>query len=109
MSREELAYAGGLFEGEGWFTISRTKSPYPIMAIDMNDREPLERFARAMNMGHVNGPYGPYGVEKHASFRWQVSGVAQVQSASKLIHEWLGERRRKRLDEVLHCKDVRAK
>ena len=101
MSREDLAFAAGLFEGEGWFTLSRSKKPYPIMAIDQNDREPLDRFVRAMDLGHVNGPYGPYGVEKQPSFRWQVSGSEQVRRASSLIYEWLSTRRRNRPEEVL--------
>ena len=53
-SAEEIAWAAGLFEGEG--------SIYPSgsgvrLALKMTDEEPIRRFAKIVKRGSVYGPY----------------------------------------------------
>src|SRR3990167_5406713 len=55
----EIAWAAGLFEGEGCISVHRSKGrrPQPKLNIAMTDLEPMERFAKALGVGNVTGPY----------------------------------------------------
>ena len=55
--REELAWAAGFFDGEGCFCFSEA-GQYVCVSITQTEREPLDRFERAVGLGKVNGPYG---------------------------------------------------
>ena len=93
---EQLAWAAGLFEGEGWFT---TSSGYPLAAIRSTDRDVIERFRDVMGRGSVWPVYKGEGKKKQ--WHWQVSGYAGVQRLVDLIGPWLGERRRQQFERVM--------
>lgn len=64
----EVAWAAGLFEGEGTCYYgehvrvrdSGKEDPYTqrLLRIQMTDLEPLERFKEAFGLGRIYGPYG---------------------------------------------------
>lgn len=81
MSELELAWAAGLFEGEG--TVTKNPRGYLRLAVSQNGgaeaRELLVRFAHAVGLGRVTGPYdyaGRYegGLTKKPRYTWQVVG-----------------------------------
>lgn len=98
MSREALAYAGGLFEGEGSISCSRRNDRHAgfnvQLTIGMTDLEPLERARYAIGLGNLYGPYGPYGISTKPVYRWIVCGHEQVQAAVAMLWPWLSQRRR---------------
>lgn len=47
-SATELAWAGGIFVGEGHVSTERRKTPYLIFAISMNDHRSVMRFAETI-------------------------------------------------------------
>jgi hypothetical protein len=112
-NREELAYAGGLFEGEGYFTMvtKHPGHPAPHAGIEMTDREPLERFARAVGFGTVHGPginRGPDGLLKKPRYTWKVGTLEKTQALTAMLWPWLGPRRRARAAEVLRADGTRS-
>ena len=99
--REDLAWASGLFEGEGWITsagASPSGSKY-ILGLSMTDRDTVERFQRVIGFGSV------YVVDKgpgnKVQYRWVVQSFEKVQAALAMLWEGLGARRRARAAAVL--------
>jgi hypothetical protein len=105
LDREELAWAGGLFEGEGCFSVNRDKRGrgyiYPVAAVEMTDEDSVRRFAAAVGFGVVNGPYAHWA--KKQSWRWQAFGFERTQALLAMLWPWLGIRRRAKGAEVLKC------
>jgi hypothetical protein len=100
----ELAWAAGLFEGEGWFgltTKARHVRPIAKAAVSSSDRDVMDRFAAAVGFGNVTGPYQQTGFGTKPMFRWGVGSFQRVQALTALLWFGLGERRRARAIEVL--------
>lgn len=93
---EQLAWAAGLFEGEGWFTLHRGA---PVAAISMTDRDVVERFRDVVGWGNV------FSVDKGTGHKRQwrsvVTGRDKVRRFGELVGPWLGDRRRAQLVRVL--------
>lgn len=104
MTREtDLAWAAGLFEGEG--SISPTKSGWQL-TLGTADRDVAERFHQVMGVGRLYGPYQPStsradGTPHKPFTRWGVTDKLGIEEAATLIGPELGERRTKRLGEAL--------
>ncbi len=101
-SPEEVAWAAGLFEGEGCFTIRRDRGirwPSATTALNMTDFVPVERFAEIVQVGKVYGPY-IYGGNK-PFIRWQVQGVEGMKTVLALLKPWLSWRRVHRAEEII--------
>ena len=74
----ELAWAAGLFEGEGSF--SRSAKGRVRASLKMVEESSVRRFHDAVGVGKVYGPYGPYkkqtdkdGYERRPYFMWIAS------------------------------------
>lgn len=72
---EEIAWAAGLFEGEGCITVSNGR---PVMRLNSTDADTPRRFCEIVGAGKVYGPYG-------------IDAMLTVQ----LLSPWFGERRRR--------------
>ena len=102
-SREDVAWAGGLFEGEGSFSFqsrSDRKAHYALARLSMSDEDVVRRFADVVGFGSVNGPY-QYRPDRKPMFVWTVQGLERVQAFGAAVWPWLGTRRRTRLAEIL--------
>lgn len=93
----ELAWAAGLFEGEGTVTPKRGKgSAHRYQAaIIMTDEDVLRRFASIVGIGRFYGPYQPTNPRALPIWRWMTTKHAEIQALFELIGPWLGERRTK--------------
>ena len=98
MNREELAWAGGFFSGEGYTGLSRmTKKnrshykKYPAMTIcQTGDGEELYRFNSAiMNLGKVRGPYGPYSTTRKSYYQLAITSFEKVQAVVAMLWPFL--------------------
>jgi hypothetical protein len=85
-TREELAWAAGLFEGEG--TVS-----YNATAIFMCDEDRLRAFRQALGFGTV-GPHTKRRNQRQPQYKWYAQSFEGVQATAALLWEWLGPRRR---------------
>lgn len=93
----DIAWAAGLFEGEGSSVATTTNGrAYLVLSLSMHprDRDVLERLQRILG-GNLHGPY------KNGMCRWSLSGSRAVEFARARndFVEQLGARRRSRLAE----------
>jgi len=114
-NRENLAWAAGLFEGEGSFSAGlysrkhlvsgATRKYQSIQAnLRMTDEDVVRRFGAIVGVGSVHGPYhhpSPTRPNVKPFWMWQAAGFQQVQAIIAMLWAWLGCRRRDRAAEVL--------
>ena len=102
MADAHIAWAAGLFEGEGTITLCSGRAR---LAIKMTDEETVLRFYKTIGAGKVYGPYPNRAGEKDGYARsdywlWLVEGKEAAEVAMSL-YPWLGQVRRDRVDEVM--------
>jgi hypothetical protein len=96
----EIAYAAGIFDGEGCITGTRGKNDIHI-AVTMGDEDCIRRFGRIVGCGTIGvqtqftdpGPRKPM-------WRWQADG-AKAERIVRLLLPYLGQRRTARAHELL--------
>jgi hypothetical protein len=101
--REDIAWAAGLFEGEGSFMVAYAPS-YPRAVVIMTDEDVIRRFGAVVGLGNIRGPYTRKGqpANKWKPFwTWSVSGFEKTQAIYAMFWPWLGARRRQRGKELL--------
>jgi ribosomal protein S27AE len=105
---EEIAWAAGLFEGEG--CISAASDGRPRMTLLMTDRETVERFGRVIGRGTVQKEVrGKIPAHHKDKWRWYLGRRDDVGEVWALLSPWLGTRRRERGAELFRAYDqVRA-
>lgn len=105
MSREaEIAWAAGIFEGEGCFCIAsereRAKGKTALrMDMAMTDFDTVERFARVMGVGRLYPREKPGNLKD--MLKWAVCDRSGYEHAFGLLYPWLSVRRQVRGAEVL--------
>lgn len=108
--RERIAWAGGLFEGEGWLIQHQSgRQSYMSAGIEMTDRETLERFAQMMAEHGIDRELGTRwrGNPKHKrQYDWKVTGARAVQ-VFLLLRPYLGTRRREKGDALVDAHNRR--
>lgn len=101
----QIMWAAGLFEGEGWISLSRTKGHcYPKLGVQMADEGIVRRFHQTIGMGRVYGPYQKGPTQKGTIPKPQYQWLASGREARQIIHRllpYLGSRRRARAMEVM--------
>lgn len=103
MCKEELAWAGGFFSGEGSTGLSRFSTAgkkgkprkywkrYPCMQLaQVGSTETLDRFNHAIgNLGKVRGPYGPYAANKQPYYQFQIIGADKIEQTIAMLWPYL--------------------
>jgi hypothetical protein len=95
-----VAWAAGLFEGEGSIGTFKTKQgETPRLILAMVDRDVVERFRDIVGMGRlcVNRRRPPY----QSLLAWDITSFEKVQALIAMWWPWLGERRRAKAKDVL--------
>lgn len=98
--REELIWAAGLFEGEGYIHVSTNKSsPHPQIGLNMNDEDVVVKFAAVMGMGKIR-TFDPrkQNPNAHIQYRWRVTSWPHFHTFTDLLYEFLGARRQFTID-----------
>jgi hypothetical protein len=98
-SADMLEWAAGLFEGEGTATRCRGRIR---LGPKMTDEEPVRRFAGAVGVGSVYGPYhfkGKDGFIRRPFWYWVAEGE-DAWRAADLLWPWLSERRSAQITSV---------
>ena len=102
----DIAWAAGLFEGEGCWTIRRHKyngyGPYPGAQLHMTDLDVVERFRDIMGVGNI---YTRKNQGKKDSHVWNVQGMDKTGIVANKIGPYMGKRRLARMREVLTEKE----
>lgn len=100
---EQVAWAAGLFEGEGCISFYQRdygSKVQPQMRLGMTDRDVVERFAAIMGCGAI-GMVKPGTGGSKAVFEWRIYEAEKVRELIALLLPFLGERRRARANEVI--------
>jgi hypothetical protein len=98
-SKSEIAWAAGLYEGEGSVVLTEWGSIK--LQVRMTDEDVLEHLRTVLG-GLINGPY-QYNVEgrppRKPFWIWSVTGP-NADRACRLLEPWLGKRRRGRMEQL---------
>jgi hypothetical protein len=107
--REGLAWAAGLFEGEGCFSArggkgrkqngQRKRDRGLVAKVKMTDEDIVRRFHKTLGVGNVTGPYSK--AKRKPFWIWQTGSFEAVQFVIGLLWSQLGTRRKKRAKELL--------
>jgi hypothetical protein len=117
--REDVAWAAGLFDGEGFFrygvrfysavrkATGRGYGQQIGAGIQMGEEDVLRRFREVMGFGSIGGPY-EYGFNKKGEpnrlmWQWTCSSFEKVQATIAMLWPNLGTRRRARAAEILRA------
>jgi hypothetical protein len=98
-SAEEIAWAAGLFEGEGCITMINDRL---AIALVNTDEEVIQRFDEVMGIGMLYGPYErseSNGYPRKPLFRW-VASTYDALDGLQLLSPWLSQRRLERAFEL---------
>lgn len=96
-SPEQVAWAAGLFEGEGCIT-ARGKTSGELV-IGMTDLDVLERFQAIMGVGGITVEYRQ--PPHQDCYRWSVCNAADSTFVLGLLLPWLSSRRRAAAESLL--------
>lgn len=88
--REALAWAAGLFDGEGSTTQSGRSL---VICMRQNDPRVLHRFQQAVGLGKVYGPYSEDG-GKRQMWQWRATGWKNVQAIIAMLWTFLSPAKR---------------
>jgi hypothetical protein len=108
MDREKIIWAAGFYCGEGSAHISKGRTGHQINAaisIGQVNREVLDRFAEAVGVGKVRGPYGPYGRSPRQMRYYTASGRERVRAVADLLWPWLSSEKREQFESVFLALD----
>lgn len=99
MDSHALAWAAGLFDGEGcthYKVESKRSRPNLVISIGQIDRQVLDRFHEAVGQGTVNGPY------RHGKwapmYQFQAFGLERCEEIMRLLWPWLGDVKREQFE-----------
>lgn len=104
-SKEEIAWAAGLFEGEGCLTILHARykdrvTPYPRIQMSNTDKDLLIRFSEVMRGGSIYSKKTG-ALSKKPQWMWQIADKAGVKQAIETLYPWLSVKRQIRAKELL--------
>ena len=98
----QIAWAAGLFEGEGYFSIANRRRKDITMGLAMADKDVVERFVAIMGVGTLRQRMKP-----NVLWRWDVYKKSDVETAINLLMPYFGDRRRAKAQEMLdHIKTM---
>lgn len=107
LTKENIAYVAGLYEGDGTiiYTTTPLKKPYMRLTIAMSDWEPLEMAQAILGVGSLGKPiseqYHKDAFVRKPIYRYNIHGLEKVQYVIAMIYPWLSPRRKKQAKKVL--------
>lgn len=99
MSEADIAWAAGLYEGEGSIFRPVKGKYYPRLTVTLTDPESLETFRNIVGVGAVVGPY-PRGLHK-PYWNYRLNGLEQVEKVVDLLIPRLSKGRKEQIEKVL--------
>jgi hypothetical protein len=107
MEKTDIAWAAGLFEGEGTWIVrpprGRGTKTTTVVMLQMCDRDVVERFASIMECGKVTqGDRRWEQNPKHRPiWRWTTAKRTDCLRVAEMLMPYLGERRRAKALEII--------
>lgn len=99
----EMAWAAGFFDGEGTAYAYRpeAKARRASLTIAQVDRFVLDRFQRAVGVGKVYGPYGPYAGNRKPHFQWKSATSADTAAVLRALSPWLSPIKKQQIQKAV--------
>lgn len=101
----DVAWAAGLFEGEGCIYVGHTRGDAPRvkMLLGMTDEDVVRRFTEIIGLGPHTGPHARRAqtASRKPSWEWRTSRSDEIETVIRLLYPHLGMRRRLKADEML--------
>jgi hypothetical protein len=102
----KVAWAAGLFEGEGSIFINcrsdRVGAVKITMSLRMSDKDTVEQFASFIGTGVCKGPIKATGIGDKPMFEWRTYRWADISVIYALFKPWLSERRKQKFEECIN-------
>lgn len=106
LDTHELAWAAGLFDGEGYFGASTqpgVKWRQTTINIHQIDRRVLDRFNAATgNLGKVNGPYDRRGKSTRPQYVYAIGTFERCQAIGAMLWKWLSPVKRAQFKDAMN-------
>lgn len=99
--KTQLAWAAGLFEGEGCFSFTQASGSRSLfVSLGMTDEDVVRRFREVIGFGVI---YNRKPCKAHwkPQFTWRIGSFEQVQAFIAFVWPWLCSRRRAKAKVVL--------
>lgn len=94
VNREDLAWAAGLFEGEGHVGMhGRSGNRSIVASLNMTDEDVVKQFQRIVNVGVIY-PRPPQKDGWKPQWCWKVGSFEEVQAIIAMLWPWLQSRRK---------------
>lgn len=94
----DIAWAAGLFEGEGCIVVYKAPKLGGMLTINMTDLDVLQKFHGIVGSGTLRGPYRAQKVQHKPHYTWTVARWAHVEQIVHDFYPYLGQRRRAKAD-----------
>jgi hypothetical protein len=104
-SSESVAWAAGLFEGEGY--VHARKDGGTEIGLEMCDEDVVRRFAQIVGVGNVTARAERKGWQ--AAYAWRSSDRWDVADVLQTLRPFMGRRRKRKADEALGRIQARMK
>jgi len=105
INREELAWAAGLFDGEGHTRARKngTNGTYALtLSLDLANQDVLERFHKAVwNLGTLRGPYSRKRQSNKPLWRWQATKFEYAQAIIAAIWSFLSPPKKEQIKSAI--------
>ncbi len=98
----KIAWAAGLFEGEGcvYKTANSSGSFYICLSLCSTDLDVVTRFFKIVGSGRMYGPYQPRYLNAKLKYDWRSTRRDDTEKILNLLIPYLGERRLDRIREL---------
>lgn len=105
-SREDVAWAAGVFEGEGFVGTYDYRSHRPswMMSVEMTDEDVVRKLHRVIGLGKVYGPIerkNGAGAGWLPTWKWQLARRDQIYAVCAALFPFMGKRRRARMAQAI--------
>jgi LAGLIDADG-like domain len=97
----EIAWAAGLFEGEGTMYIANDRWRQPTVSVTSTDLDVLEKFASIMGVGKVYKRQDNRKETYKTAYKWSVQSRNDVVQVLELLMPFLCSRRKAKAEELL--------
>lgn len=104
LNHEELAWAAGFFDGEGYIGITNTnKGKHKRLNVQLAQIyiEPLERFQKAVGHGKIYGPYRRNTPNRQEYWLISFTYLEETQAVIALLWKWLSPPKRAQASKAL--------